>query len=438
MDSRAERFFEKDYALWLARIESRAMLPMKIGMLAVSLVYWLWNRDWAPPPTAVFGLFFMYGATTLALAWFFWRDRIATDQVRPMAYASYFADLAFITALIWFDSRMPPALSLAAPVGGDYHLLYLLLVFRGFALFRTTAENLAVALLVTLLFVVSLFWRQAPETDVTGAAFMARVGFVWGLMLLAVVIVNLVGKQQQEVLRVRERLVKAEGLAALGEMAAGVAHEINNPIGIIKTYAEYLKKAVPETDERHDDFATIEKEASRCEGIVRRMLDFARPDIQEMKPVRIQDVAEEVVGFVTHGKKGGEAVRIDLHVEGTPPAVLADEGQIKQAILNIVMNARQIAGEDGGAGIVILTVRQLAGPRAPVQITVHDDGPGIAPEDAERAFEPFFTKRKGGTGLGLAITRRIVEAHGGSIEIWPAANGGTTCAVSLPIAETGG
>ncbi len=435
MDNRTEKLYEKDYALWLARIESRAMLPMKIGMLAVSLVYWLWNRNWEAPPTQVFGLFFLYGSTTLALAWFFWRDRIATGQVRPMAYTSYIADLAFITGLIWFDSRMPPTLTLFMPVGGDYHLLYLLLVFRGFALFRTTLENLVVALLITLLFVVSLFWRQAPDVDLTSAVFIARVGFVWGLMLLAVVIVNLVGKQQQEVLRVRERLVKAEGLAALGELAAGVAHEINNPIGIIKTYAEYLKRKVPESDEHYDDFATIEKEATRCEGIVRRMLDFARPNIQDMQPVQVADVAKEVVEFVTHGKKQKDGVRIELQIDGAPPPVLADEGQIKQAILNVVMNARQVVGENEGTGEVSIGVRQLAGPRAPVQITVHDDGSGITPEDAERAFEPFFTKRKGGTGLGLAITRRIVEAHGGSIEIWPAANGGTTCAISLPIAE---
>ncbi|MCB2153892.1 hypothetical protein KQI84_03330 [bacterium] len=425
---------DREYARWLGRVESRAILPMKWGILLISGIYWLWLHDWELPSTLVFSIFFIYGASTAAQHYLFWRDRISSQQVRPVVYTSYVVDLVFITAMIWLDSRNQTIATTAvgpSPVS-DYYLLYFLLILRGFALFRTPMENLVMASLISLIILASMAWYGEGLGSGAAKAILLRIALIWAIMVLATFIIDIVNKQKDEVIRVRERLVRSEGLAALGELAAGVAHEINNPIGIIKTYAEYLKKAVPEDDPTHDDFSTIHKEAERCETIVRRMLDFANPNVKGMEEFDVGGTVREVVEFVFH-KKGADNFKVETDIPDGLPPILGDPQQVRQAILNIVMNARQVL-KDSSKPEIGVRVRQMPGPRAPIEISVHDNGPGISPEDAEHAFEPFFTRRDGGTGLGLAITRRIIEAHGGSIDIWPAANGGTSVAITFPIA----
>ena len=424
-----ESILDREYARWLGRVESRAILPMKWGILLISGLYWLWLHDWQLPSTLVFSMLFIYAASTAAQHYLFWRDRIASRQIRPVVYVSYLIDLIFITAMIWLDSRNIQIT--AAPVS-DYYLLYFLLILRGFALFRTPMENLVMASLISLLILASMAWYGEALGSGAAKAILLRIALIWAIMVLSTFIIDIVNKQKDEVIRVRERLVRSEGLAALGQLAAGVAHEINNPIGIIKTYAEYLKRSVPEGDSNHDDFDTIFKEAERCETIVRRMLDFANPNMKGIEAFDVSGTVREVVQFVFN-KKGTDNYTVAEEIPESLPPVLGDPQQIRQAILNIVMNARQVLKESAKPEIAV-RVRQMPGPRAPVEITVHDNGAGISPEDAEHAFEPFFTRRDGGTGLGLAITRRIIEAHGGSINIWPAANGGTTVALILPIA----
>ncbi|MBI5154744.1 hypothetical protein HZA57_05860 [Candidatus Poribacteria bacterium] len=424
---------QREYARWLGKTELHAILPLKWGMLLICGFYWMWVRDWEPPSTAVFSALFIYGALAAAEHLLFLLDRVGTSQVRPVVYLSYIVDMAFITAIIWLDVREPPPSIVQVAPGSDYYILYLLLILRGFSLFRTPLENMAMAALISVLFLVTLMWQGQEWSALASKAVVLRLGLIWAIMLLATFIVDVVNKQKEEVLRVRERLVRSESLASLGELAAGVAHEINNPIGIIKTYAEYLKKAGPEGDPHHEDFETIQREAERCEHIVRRMMDFANPNIRAMEPFSLPEIVEDVVQFVFHGK-GDSKVQVEIEVNGTIPPAYGDTGQVRQAVLNILMNARQILTESGKPGRITIRIRQLSGPRAPIEVAIHDDGPGIDPEDAERAFEPFFTRRRGGTGLGLAITRRIIEAHEGTIAIWPSGSGGTTCAFTVPMA----
>ncbi|MEQ8818754.1 MAG: ATP-binding protein [Sumerlaeia bacterium] len=443
---------ERETARWLGWAESRAILPMKWGMLAVVLFSWLWGRDWLAPSTAAASLFIIYGAITAGEHFLFARDRVAIAQMRPVAMGSYIIDLVFITAVVYLDAKEPSllrglnygpstvGLEALPPGGSDYYFLYFLLVMRGFVLFRRPIEHLAVASLLSVLFVASVVWQGQGLDALASKAIALRLALIWAVLMLATFILDVFNKQKSEVLRARERLVRAEGLASLGELTAGVAHEINNPIGIIKTYAEYLERASDDNDPDREDFATIRQEAERCERIVRRMMDFANPEVREMSRFNVAEVTSDVMRFVFGEKSGGGGVKTDLDIESGTPEIFGERNQVRQALLNVVMNARQIVTkhyDEPGSGQphVRVRVRQLPGPRAPVEISVHDNGPGISPEDAERAFDPFFTRRDGGTGLGLAITRRIVEAHGGAIAIWPAANGGTTCALTFPVAE---
>lgn len=418
---------------WIGRMEARVVLPLKWAMLALVVVYWLLDSGWQPPSTAAFAAFFVYTATCAALQYFFSWDRVSPRQARAVAMGSFIVDALFVSVVAGLHLAEHRAAGVGQPQG-ELLVLYILLVLRGYPLLRSWREQAVAGLAVTALGLGALTegWRVAPDPDLA-----QRAALVWGAMLLAAFLMDLLARQRDEMLRQRERQVRSEGIASLGELAAGVAHEINNPIGIIKTYAEFLLRSGDAGSAHADDYATIRSEAERCEAIVRRMLDFANPRTTEFARVDVAAVAREVVDFVfrkEEGKPGGIKARIE--VEGAPPPVFADSAQIKQALLNVLVNARQVLSEhrpDDGA--IEVVVRQLPGSRAPIMIQVHDNGPGIPPEVAERAFEPFFTRRSGGTGLGLAITRRILEAHGGQIEIWPAANGGTNCGITLPIAD---
>jgi signal transduction histidine kinase len=429
------RLGEGESLRWMARTETRAILPMKLGLLVLVVVYWLWGRGWQLPSPSAFSLFFLYSALLLTEWVLFAFERFRAAEIRVVAYVSYMVDLLFVTAVIWLDLAEPPITFALVGPGSDFTILYLLLILRGFALFRSTLENTAMAVLLSALFIVTLMWHGAGSADLASTPVIVRLVMIWAVMLLASFIMNVIGAQQEENLRTRERLVRSEGLASLGELAAGVAHEINNPIGIIKTYAEYLKRAANPDDPHQDDYATIQTEAERCEAIVRRMLDFANPEVRSFEDVDLEDLCREVVGFVFHDPSDTRVTGM-FAKRGEVPRIRVDRAQIKQALLNVVLNARQILLDNEVPDAKVrVRLRQLPGQRAPVEILVHDNGPGISPEDADRAFEPFFTRRSEGTGLGLAITRRIIEAHAGSIAIWPSAEGGTSVAITLPVNE---
>jgi signal transduction histidine kinase len=419
----------------MARTETRAILPMKLGLLALCAAYWMWGRGWYLPSPAAFSLFFFYGILLVTEWTLFGLKRIRPTEMRMVASISYMLDLLFVTALIWLDLDEPPTRYTVVGPGSDFAVLYILLIVRGFALFRSTLENTAMAVLLSGLFLVIILWHGSGSPDVADTSVIVRLVMIWAVMLLASFIVNVIIDQQEENLRTRERLVRSEGLASLGELAAGVAHEINNPIGIIKTYAEYLKRAAKPDDPHLEDYATIQSEAERCEAIVRRMLDFANPEVRSFEVVDVEDLCREVVGFVFHDPDDKRVVGM-VERRGDVPRIRGDRSQLKQALLNIILNARQILlAHEIKDGMVLVRLRRLPGQRAPIEVLVHDNGPGISPEDAEKAFDPFFTRRSEGTGLGLAITRRIIEAHAGTVVIWPSADGGTSVAITLPAAE---
>ena len=193
---------------------------------------------------------------------------------------------------------------------------------------------------------------------------------------------------------------------------------------------------MPTDDPHHDDFVTIRNEAERCEMIVRRMLDFANPEPREFQAFDLAALTQDTARFVFNPKAGDTRIQVRFTAPERLPRARGAPSQIRQAVLNILMNARQILTEaNTDKPLVEVTLRQLPGAGAPLELTVRDNGPGIRPEDVERAFEPFFTRRREGTGLGLAITRRILEAHEGSIAIWPAPGGGTKVALTIPVAE---
>ena len=223
----------------------------------------------------------------------------------------------------------------------------------------------------------------------------------------------------------QDRLVHSEKLAGIGRLAAGVAHEINNPLGVILGYTRLLRKrADPATA---DDLRIIEDETLRCREIVEGLLDLSRPMAAAPQPVELRELADEVLARLREARLlDGVEVEVDgaAATRGHPP-------KLRQVLFNLVRNAAEAAGAGGRVEIRLGSSGDVA------EASVSDSGPGIAPEVRSRLFEPFFTTKDHGTGLGLAVSQAIARAHRGSIEVDAAAAGGARFTLRLPAAVGG-
>jgi len=233
----------------------------------------------------------------------------------------------------------------------------------------------------------------------------------------------------QELEKAQFQLIRTEKLAALGQLAAGVAHEINNPLATITIYAHLLMKSLGADDPRREDVQLIISEASRTKEIVQGLLSFAREKKLEVGPTNVNEVLEDVLGLVVN-QSIFHNIRIKKLLSPGIPTITADATQLKQVFLNIILNAAEAMG---GKGDLTITTTQ---DRKHVKIKIQDTGPGIPPEILDRIFTPFFTTKAKGTGLGLAISYGIVERHSGKIDVESKLDKGTSFIITLPVPES--
>ena len=230
------------------------------------------------------------------------------------------------------------------------------------------------------------------------------------------------------------RMQEKDRLAALGQMAAGLAHEVKNPLGAIKGAAQLLNDPVEdEPDENSREFVgIILEEVERLDRVVRSVLDYARPSKGNPGAVDVNAVVRRTLQVLASARDGSTSVHTDLASE--LPFVRADAEQLRQVLMNLVQNALQATD---GTGNVSVVTRRRPTPGAPgatelVEIAVRDDGPGMAPQVLKSLFVPFFTTKERGTGLGLAISQRMVEEMGGRIDVVSQPGAGSTFTVVLP------
>ncbi len=265
------------------------------------------------------------------------------------------------------------------------------------------------------------------------------IGTFLAILILAASLAILVYRDLIRPLRIqlvetRGMMERQEKLASLGVLAAGVAHEIRNPLTAIKARLFTQQKRLPPQSPAAEDAAIIHSEINRLERIVRGFLEFARPAEPSPATLSLRTLLSEVVQILG---PGAENENITLLIEpGTDLRVRADPAQLKQVLINLVRNGIDAAGPGGQIRLQAGTAeRRLGDTLSPVAlIEVSDNGLGIAPEALERLFDPFFTTKADGTGLGLAIAARIIEKHGGLMEYQTRPGNGTTFAIVLPLA----
>ena len=227
---------------------------------------------------------------------------------------------------------------------------------------------------------------------------------------------------------------RSERLAALGQMTAGLAHEIRNPLGVIKGSSEMLNQRLEKSDPLSAELGGyISSEVNRLSALVSRFLDFARPLHAQTQPHQITTVIDRVLKLVGDQWKGG-TVTVEKNYAADLPSALLDEGLCEQVFINLIQNAYEAMGEQGGALKVEASPVRSDG-RNGVQVRVQDNGPGIAGDLREQIFNPFFTTKKSGVGLGLSIVSKIMDEHHGSIRVESSSGTGTAFILYFPAAQ---
>jgi two-component system NtrC family sensor kinase len=229
------------------------------------------------------------------------------------------------------------------------------------------------------------------------------------------------------------KMAESERLAMIGQLAAGVAHEINNPLTGILLYCDIALKSMPEDDVKRNNLEKINHEAMRCRTIIKGLLDFARQKKPEIKESSVNQIIETTLSLIKN-QPLFHNINLKNDLEPSLPLIKIDPGQIQQVFMNVIMNA--VEAMDGTGDLSIKS--QLSENKRFIKISFTDTGPGIQPKHLKRIFEPFFTTKGAshGVGIGLAISHRIIEDHNGSIDVKSAVAKGTTFTIELPLCRT--
>jgi PAS domain S-box-containing protein len=240
-----------------------------------------------------------------------------------------------------------------------------------------------------------------------------------------------IGQDQSQIDELQRQVVRAERLATLGELAAGVVHELNNPLTSITVYAEYLVRKLERAGAEQADLEKLRRIGASAQRILRfsrDLVQYARPSGRDLEPVDVAGVVRQSVSICDHlVERGG--ISLTVEVDPELPVIRAIAGQLEQVLINLITNAVH-AVESGGQ----VMVRARVDEPGRILLEVADSGPGVAEEDRARIFEPFFTTKTDGkgTGLGLSIVRNIVEQHRGEIALERSDLGGAAFRVVLP------
>jgi two-component system, NtrC family, sensor kinase len=248
-----------------------------------------------------------------------------------------------------------------------------------------------------------------------------------------------VQKKSEELSEIQNELIHIERIASLGKLSSSVAHELNNPLSSILTYAKLVSKkinrlelnpALSQTLLKHLD--VIEAETKRCGDIVKGLMDFSRKDQEDFKPSRLNLILTKTYELIEHQMKMGN-INFYMELNAARDMVNCNENQIKQVCVALLVNASEAVAENGE-----ILIRSSNPDESHIKIDIVDNGVGISPEDMPHIFQPFFSaKRKAsGIGLGLAIVHGIVQSHKGKVEVYSELGKGTTMSVILPVVSS--
>jgi two-component system sensor histidine kinase HydH len=233
-----------------------------------------------------------------------------------------------------------------------------------------------------------------------------------------------------EVRRLQQEVERTKRLASLGSLAAGVAHEIRNPLSSVKGFATYFREKLKDNPQDRDTATTMIQEVERLDRVIGQLLEFARPSTLKIKAARVADLIQHSLKLID-GDARTKGVEVKSEVPSDLPDIPMDADRMNQVLLNLYLNSLQAM--DAGGILQVKVSRDNT--KKLTTIVVADNGPGIDPANQERVFDPYFTTKPDGTGLGLAIVHKIIDAHSGSVKVRSNPGLGTTITLILPDGE---
>lgn len=272
--------------------------------------------------------------------------------------------------------------------------------------------------------------RPLPSED--DRDFLAVVGNQIAVSVANALLFEDLRQSYAQLAAAQDGLVRKERLAAVGELAAQIAHEVRNPLGAILNSVSRLRQLVPPAEEARELVGIVSEESQRLARMVEDLLDFARPRAPSCRPEDLADIVRSAVEGASRAV-ALDRIELTLSLAEDVPRVSVDAPMIRQAVLNLLTNAVQAMS--GHGRLTVRTRVEHKGLARFARIDVSDTGPGVPAELATRLFQPFFTTRASGTGLGLAVVRRLIEAHQGSAGFHSSPGQGSTFTLSLPLAE---
>lgn len=345
-------------------------------------------------------------------------DHTGETGINSNYYPIYF--LPVVSAAIYFGTVATLAWTTAAS------LAYLSLLFPALQEYQLTPAGTTVLTIRVLFFFIAaiLVNRFAMENRLQ----------VDRLQILS----DKLEETNRQLRRAEAEARRADRLAALGQLSAGLAHEIRNPLGVIKGSAEMLSQKVAGSQPLVVELAGyISSEVNRLNALVIRFLDFARPSRLQLQPGRVSEIVDQALDLST-GFFPGANVRIERHYAQNLPDISLDRQLCQQVFVNLITNAFQaMEGKNGvpDGSLQLSIARKSSAGTAGIEVTIADSGPGVPSELREQIFNPFFTSKQNGVGLGLSIVAKIVDDHGGTIRLDPDASPGARFRVFLPQAE---
>jgi len=415
--SRSLRWLDILLLLFLAGLAIAAPIdePHKqIILLAIATSQWLEGRlvTWQPARGAAYSVIIKILLATLLI------DHTGTIAIESSYYPVYY--LPIVTAAVYFGTIGTLVWTTLASAAYCSYLIPVL-VFKQYELSPGGETELALRI---------LFFYLAGLVVNRFAVDRKRQTERYQRLATELAEMNLQLEQAQADAR------RSERLAALGQLSAGLAHEIRNPLGIIKGSAEMLNRKLASADPLSSELAGyISGEVNRLNALVARFLDFARPLRLERRPADVAPVIERALKSARE-LYPNSAVRIERDFSPDAPRLALDEGMAEQIFLNLAVNAIEAMGESGGTLSVTVRAAESDG-RAGAEIEFRDTGPGVPETMREQIFNPFVTTKKTGVGLGLSIVSKIVDEHSGSIRLDLPSGGGACFRIFFPAAAPG-
>ncbi|MFH0774846.1 MAG: ATP-binding protein [bacterium] len=355
---------------------------------------------------------------------------------RLYLYAIIYFLLVIDTVLITWAMHLEGGL--AAPMFPITNLLVILvasiLISKRAGIIITTLVSIALILLITLEYLnilppvpakgIGLVMYQAKGYVITTV--IAKVLFFYAVAIVSGYLSDRIKRQTREIKEKGEQLVHAERMAMAARIASESAHEIKNPLAVIKSGLYYLGKILPGNENAQKTISRMDEATERAVIYINNLLNFSRPPVLALKPVDIHKVIEESINELPQEMLDG--IEIEKDFAPAVPLLTADPDRLKQVFVNLIKNGVEAMGEVRSKKLEVRSEKE----REFIKIRISDTGRGVIGEDLQRIFDPFFTTKGKGTGLGLAICQRIVEAHQGKIEVASKIGEGTTFVVKLP------